>query len=433
MNTLSSMRRFGWLAPVVLGAAVAAIPARAQDSPATAKSAPEKVAADELQKETEAFAKGLQERSEFDEAAKAFVTKVALRKLRQSPEQRRLLSADKFEAALDRIRDILSGSKAANAASGQQVREAAATWLVEQARSADPVVAANAALLLGDLRADGKPWVEGGKRLAELAADADLKPAVRVAAVAGLCRQVDEATLKAPASPELAEAVTPALAAIVAAPAPPGDPASRWLVSRSLDAIAKVVSKASPELSKALVALMADSARSTDERVRAAIALGRTAAVDSGIDAAAAVATVRKLAAEALADSLATAKDRALAASLSNMPITTMQQPGMPESGLAASAYPLDKAEVQRDAWRLLKLSEAIARPKLKKDKSGRLQASWGEPADGGLALLMDDKAEAVALARQLRAEAEALAENPTASRVAEARETITTWSPSAP
>ena len=172
---------------------------------------------------------------------------------------------------------------------------------------------------------------------------------------------------------------------------------------------------------------MADPARSTDERVRAAIVLGRTATAESGIDAAAAVATVGRLAVEALDDSLATAKDRALAAALSNMPLANLQPPGMTESGLAASAYPLNEVEVARDAWRLLKLSEAVARPKVKKDKSGALQPSWGDPLESGLVRLLDDNAGAVALARQLREEAEALAANPTAARVVEAREEIRT------
>jgi len=424
MRLIPSERIPIW-AVVVLGAAGAALPARAQTAPPAAKSSPEKTAADELQRETDAFVKGVQERPALDDAAKAFITKFALRKLRQAPEQRRILGADKFEATLDRIRDTLGGPKGADGPVREQIRGAAATWLGEQARSADPAVAVNAALLLGELRADGKPWIEGSKRLAALAAAADLKPAVRAAAVAGLYRQVDEATLKAPASPELTEAVTPALTAIVAGPAPGDDPAARWLVSRSLDAVAKVVTKASPDLAKALVALMADPGRSTDERVRAAMALGRTAAADSGIDAAAAVATVRQLAGEALTDSLATAKDRALAASLSNMPLTNMQQPGMPEGGMAAAAYPLDALEVERDAWRLLKLSEAVARPKLKKDKSGSKQPLWGEPLEGGLGRLLDDNAAALGLARQLREEAESLAANPTAARVVEAREEI--------
>lgn len=418
------------LAASVICAIGAAPPVSAQDAPPAAKTGPDKVAADELQKETDAFVKGLQERPQFADDAKAFVTKVALRKLRQTPEQRRLVGAEKLEAALDRIRDALSGPKGADAAASQQIREAAATWLVEQARAADPGLAANATLLLGDLRADGKPWIEGSKRLAALAAAADRTPAVRAAAVAGLARQADEFTSKPPTPPEFVEAVAPALTAIVTAPAADADPAAQWLVSRALDVIAKVVPSASPELAKALAAVMADAARSTDERVRAAIALGRMATKESGVDAANAVGAIRRLAEDALADSLSTAKDRALAASLSNMPLSPVQQPGLPEAGPATPIYPLNAVEIERDAWRLLKLSEAIARPKLKKDKSGSLQPSWSEPLDGGLSRLLDDNSEAIALAKQLRTEAEALMEDPTASRVAEAKETIVTWSP---
>lgn len=418
------------LAAFVICAIGVAPPVSAQDAAPAAKTGPDKVAADELQKATDAFVKGIQERGGLDDTAKEFVAKVALRKLRQVPEQRRLVAGEKLDTALDRIREALSGPKGTDAAAAQQIREAAATWLVEQAQAGDPVLAANAALLLGDLQADGKPWIEGSRRLAALAAAADRKPAVRAAAVAGLARQADEFTSKPPTPPEFVEAVAPALTAIVTAPAADADPAARWLVSRALDVIAKVVPSASPELATALAAVMADPARSTDARVRAAIALGRTATKESGVDAAGAVRVIRRLAEDALADSMATAKDRALAASLSNMPLPTVQQPGLPEAGPATPMYPLNAVEIERDAWRLLKLSEAIARPKLKKNKSGSLQASWGEPLDGGLSRLLDDNSEAIALAKQLRTEAEALMEDPTASRVAEAKETIVTWSP---
>lgn len=427
------MRRIRLLAALVICTSSVMLQTRAQDAPSAAKVSADKAAADDLQKAADAFAKGIQERAEFDDAAKAFVTKVALRKLRQTPELRRLVGAEKLEAALDRIRDTLSGAKGVDAAVSQKIREAAATWLVEQARSGDAAVAANAALLIGDLRADGKPWVDGSKRLAELAADTTLSPSVRAAAVAGLARHMDDFASKPPGPPEFGGAITPALMTIVTTPNAGNDPASRWLVSRALDVTAKLPPAASPELAKALEAVMTDPKRSTDERVRAAIALGRTGTKESGIDVARAVAAVRQVAEDALADSLATAKDRALAASLSNTPLPNIQ-PGVPaEIGSSLPTYPLHEVEVERDAWRLLKLSEALARPKLKKDKSGRLQASWGEPPDGGLCLLLENDEEAKDLARQLRTEAEALVANPTASRVAEAKETIVTWSPSGP
>lgn len=429
-GTVTRMRRIRLPAALVICTTCVMLHTKAQDAPSAAKASADKVAADDLQKATDAFAKALQERAEFDDAAKAFVTKVALRKLRQTPEVRRLVGAEKLEAALDRIRDTLSGAKGADAAVSQRIRDSAAAWLAEQARSGDPSVAANAALLLGDLRADGKPWADGSKRLAELAADTKISPSVRAAAVAGLARHMDDFAIKPPVPAEFGQAVTPALTTIVTAPITGTDPASRWLVSRALDLTAKLPPAASPELAKALEGIMTDPKRSTDERVRAAIALGRTGTKDSGIDVPRAVAAVRNVAEDALADSLATAKDRALAASLSNTPLPNMQ-PGMPaEIGSSLPSYPLHEVEVERDAWRLLKLSEAIARPKLKKDKSGALQASWGEPADGGLCLLLENDAEAKDLARQLRTEAEALVANPTASRVAEAKETIATWTP---
>ncbi|MFM7205657.1 MAG: hypothetical protein ACKO4T_03160, partial [Planctomycetaceae bacterium] len=213
----------------------------------------EKAAQDELQKETDTFVKALQERGEFDEAAKSFVTKVALQKLRQTPKQRRLAGGDKLEASMDRIRDALSGRKVADATgAGAKVREAAAAWLVEQARAAPPAVAANAALLLGDLRADGKPWLDGSRRLAAVAADASLPASVRAAAVAGLARSVEEITARPPAPAEFVEAIAPSMVAIITAPASDNDAAGRWLVSRALDVTTRLVPVASPEIAKAL-------------------------------------------------------------------------------------------------------------------------------------------------------------------------------------
>lgn len=423
------------LAILMLTTAGIAAPAAAQDGSPAGKTDSEKAAQDALQKETDAFVKRLQEQGAFDDDAKAFVTKVALLKLRQTPDQRRqrrLAGGEKFEASLDRIRDALSGGKGGAAAgAGQKVREAAAAWLVEQARSGQPAIAANAAMLLGDLRSDGKPWVEGSKQLAAIAADAGLSPAVRTAAVAGLARHVDEVTAKA-LSPEFVEKVAPALLAIVTAQATDSDPVGQWLVSRALDLVPPVVPKASPDMAKALVAIVSDQARSTDERVRAAIALGATTTAESGVDSSQAVTAIHTLAAAALADSLEAAKDRALAASLSNMPLANIQQSGLPDAASTVPVYPLGELEVERDAWRLLKLSEAVAKPKFKKNKAGSLEPAWAEPLEGGLARLLEDgvASAAVELAKQLRTEIDGILENPTALRVSEARETIATWTP---
>ena len=421
------------LAILMLTTAGIAAPVAAQDGSPAGKTDPEKAAQDALQKETDAFVKRIQEQGAFDDEAKAFVTKVALQKLRQTPDQRRqrrLAGGEKFEASLDRIRDALSGGKGGAAAgAGPKVREAAAAWLVEQARSGQPSIAANATMVLGDLRSDGKPWVESGKQLAAIAADAGLPPAVRAAAVAGLARHVDEVTAKA-LSPEFVEKTTPALLAIVTTPTPAFDPAGQWLVSRALDLVPSVVPQASPEMAKALMAIVSDQARSMDERVRAATALGATTTAESGVDSAQAVTAIHSLATAALADSLEAAKDRALAASLSSMPLANIQQSGLPDAGSATPVYPLGALEVERDAWRLLKLSEAVAKPKFKKNKAGSLEPAWAEPLEGGLARLLEDNAAAVDLAKQLRTEIDGILENPTALRVSEARETITTWTP---
>ena len=77
------------LAILMLTTAGIAVPAAAQDGSPAGKTDPEKAAQDALQKETDAFVKRLQEQGAFDDEAKAFVTKVALQKLRQTPDQRR--------------------------------------------------------------------------------------------------------------------------------------------------------------------------------------------------------------------------------------------------------------------------------------------------------------------------------------------------------
>lgn len=437
------MRTKIWLVTttLLLIAGAVMVPAPAQEAPAAGKADPDKAAQDDLLKQADSFAKGLQDKTTLDDDAKAFITGVALQKLRQS-RSRRAVGSDKFEQAMDRIRDGLSGKGAADGGAG--VRQAAAAWLVEQARGGTPSVNANAALLLGDLRDAGKPWPEGSRMLAGLAADAGLPLPVRVAAMAGLARQIDELTLKAagqqetriPAPPAVVDAVSTPLVTIVAAPRVGDDAAGEWLVSRALDSLPHVVPAAAPEAAKALAAVVADPARATDVRVRAAAALGRMATAESQVDAARTVEGIRTLADDAMSDSLAKAKDRALAAALSNMPLQTMQPLGLAEGAAGAGggidpAYPLEPLEVQRDAWRLLKLSEAIAKPRMKKDKSGDKPA-WDQPLESGVARLLEGTAasSAVDLAEQLRAEAEALMADSTSARLREARTTMREWAP---
>jgi hypothetical protein len=272
-------------------------------------------------------------------------------------------------------------------------------------QAADPVVRVNAMLLVGELqRLDRTPWPGSLAPLAKPAADGSLPLAVRIAAVNGLARHVAAAGEAGPAT----TAAAPVVAALVSAP-PEGDPvAVRWLVSRALDLLPSVPSQ--PAAVTAAARILADDKADTDLRVRAALAVGKLATPQTGIDAAAAIGQIKSLAISALAADLDTAAarrlDRKLSAAgglaagggLGGAVAAPGPRAGGPEAsggglfggpiggGLGDGAAPpevVDEDAVptlacRRNAWRLYGLAEAVQPARGGAGLAGMLQ---GEPA----------------------------------------------------
>lgn len=283
--------------------------------------------------------------------------------------------------------------------------------MVKQAADGDaePLVRVNAMLLVGDLvGADGKPWPGAAETLARGSGDADLPLAVRVAALAGLTNHVAAAA----GTPEIAAVAGPAVTALLATP-PDGDPvARRWLLTRALDLLPMVAPP--PAAVAAAAAIVADKQADTDVRVRAAMALGKLARPEAGIDAAAAVTEIRELAIAALAADLAAAEDRRFAKKLGSPDSRAgdmgagpggFAPPRRPEfggggifggqfggdvGGGATELLPEDEDAVpplacRREAWRLYVLAEAISParsgPGLAELLAGDAQAAAGDLA----------------------------------------------------
>lgn len=276
---------------------------------------------------------------------------------------------------------------------------------------AEAIVRVNAMLLVGDLvGADGKPWQGAAESLTTAISDADLPPAVRVAALAGLAGHV---TAAAAGSPEIAAVAGPAVTGLVLKPPADDQAASRWLLARALDLLPAVAPP--PAAVAATAAMLADAKADVDIRVRAAMALGKLAKPEAGIDAAAAVAQIRDLAIAALAADLAAAEQRRFAKKLGSPearaggiemgPGPGFMPPRRPElsgggifggqfggelGGNEAEAAPEDEDAVpalacRRDAWRLYALAEAIsparAGPGLAESLAGDAQAAAGDLA----------------------------------------------------
>ena len=272
-------------------------------------------------------------------------------------------------------------------------------------QAADPVVRVNAMLLVGELqRLDRTPWPGSLAPLAKPAADGSLPLAVRIAAVNGLARHVAAAGEAGPAT----TAAAPVVAALVSAPPEGGPVAVRWLVSRALDLLPSVPSQ--PAAVTAAARILADDKADTDLRVRAALAVGKLATPQTGIDAAAAIGQIKSLAISALAADLDTAAarrlDRKLSAAgglaagggLGGAVAAPGPRAGGPEAsggglfggpiggGLGDGAAPpevVDEDAVptlacRRNAWRLYGLAEAVQPARGGAGLAGMLQ---GEPA----------------------------------------------------
>ena len=247
----------------------------------------------EASREIRELKEKLREGGQFDDTAKQFLEESALPQL--ALEENRPL----IERTRKRIRELLLGDVGEDKAYGD-IALLLAEYMTSLARDdqAAPVVRVNAMLLVSELKAkNGKPWPPAALALAAAAGDKGLPDAVRIAALAGVAKHAaagggDDA---------IAKTFGPPVSAILGEPAAAErDVEQEWLVSRALQIVPALVRPAPPKLAALLAGLAGDETRPIDLRVRAAAALGATADATSGIEAAAVVEAIRKLAITAL-------------------------------------------------------------------------------------------------------------------------------------
>ena len=344
----------------------------------------------------------LREGGQFDDNAKQFLQETALPQL--GLEENRSL----IERARKRLRELLLGDVGEDKAYAD-IAQLIADFMTAAARddAADPVVRVNAMLLVGELKAkSGKPWAAAGPSLAAAAGDKNLPDAVRIAALAGVAKHVAAGA----GDDSLAKTFGPPVAAILGEQvAGPRSVEQEWLVSRALQLIPALVRPAPPKLAAFLAAIVGDEAQAIDLRVRAAAALGATADAASGIDAAAVVEAIRKLAITALESEEKAAAARRFEDQYRRGGAAPGGPPGAPfgaPQGVGFDGQPLpvidplaiSEQACRRAAWRLYTLGTAIF-------------AADDKP---GLATLMGDAAgPAKELAKQLTTEGLTLDSDP--------------------
>lgn len=352
-------------------------------------------------REIREFKEKLRDGGQLDANAKLFLEETALPQLALDDNRATI------ERTRKRIREVLLADVGDDKAAGE-ISLLIAQFMDALARDEQValVVRVNAMLLVGELKAKGgsRPWPAAARFLAAAAGDAELPDAVRIAALAGVDKQVkagkgDEAITKT---------CGPPVFAILAEPVVAGRDVERdWLVSRALQLVPLLARPAPPQVAAAIVALLGDEARSVDLRVRAAAALGATADAKSGVDAVAAVDTIKKLAIAVLeAEEKAAAARRfedqyrrggmagGAAPGMPGPPPGMPLGPGMGFGGMPVPVVdPLATSEqaCRRAAWRLYTLATAILAP---------------DEAQGLVAILGDTAGPAKELAGQLKAEA---------------------------
>jgi hypothetical protein len=247
----------------------------------------------EASREIRELKEKLREGGQFDDNARQFLEETALQQL--ALEENR----PQIERTRKRLRELLLGDVGEDKAYAD-IAQLIADFMTAAARddASDPVVRVNAMLLVGELKAkSGKPWAAAGPSLAAAAGDKNLPDAVRIAALAGVAKHVAAGA----GDDSLAKTFGPPVAAILGEPAAAERAVEQeWLVSRALQIVPALVRPAPPKLAALLAELVADETRPIDLRVRAAAALGATADATSGIEAAAVVEAIRKLAITAL-------------------------------------------------------------------------------------------------------------------------------------
>ena len=215
----------------------------------------------------------------FDATSRGFLTDVALPQL--------ALPANRD--SIDRVRRRIRESLVAEPSLPTTVEFMTA---LTRDNAAPLAVRVNAMLLLGELTGrDKKPWPAAAAPLVTAVGDASMPMALRVAAAAGLDRHV------ATAAKDLAATSGPVLVSVAKADPAAADPvAVNWLAGRALLMLAAMGGDAPAEATGVAAAILADDTRSVDVRVRAAAALGGTAAEGRGVDATASLQGIRDLA-----------------------------------------------------------------------------------------------------------------------------------------
>ena len=387
--------RARWLTGLALAATLADTPARAE---------PKYVGWGKVEacREIRELKEKLREGGQVDDAARLFLAETALPQLALEDNR------STIERTRKRIREILLadvGDEKAHGDISLMIEE----FMTAVARDdqADPAVRVNAMLLVGELKAkNGKPWPPAASALAAAAGDKSLPAGVRIAAMVGVTKHVTAGERDAGAIETLAP---PVIAILTEPPVPGGGIEHDWLVSRAVQLVPLLARPAPPQVAGGIVTLLGDETRPIDLRVRAAAALGATADAESGVDVAAAVEAIRKLAITALESEEQAAAARRLEDQYrrggtagnagSGMPAPPPPPPGMPAmpgTGLEGMGLPVvdplatPEQACRRAAWRLHTLGTAI------------LSADQKQ----GLAVLLGDAGEAAkTLAGQLVSE----------------------------
>jgi hypothetical protein len=375
----------------------------------------------EASREIRELKEKLREGGQVDDNARQFLEETALPQLALQ-ENRPLI-----ERTRKRLRELLLGDVGEDKAY-TDIAQLIADFMTAAARddASDPVVRVNAMLLVGELKAkSGKPWAAAGPSLAAAAGDKNLPDAVRIAALAGVAKHVAAGA----GDDSLAKTFGPPVAAILGEPvAGPRSVEQEWLVSRALQLIPALVRPAPPKLAAFLAAIVGDEAQAIDLRVRAAAALGATADTASGIDAAAVVEAIRKLA----ITTLESEEQAAAARRFEERYRRGGAVPGGPQApafggppGLGFDGQPvptidplaISEQACRRAAWRLYTLGTAI----------------FSADDKPGLATLMGDAAgPAKDLAKQLTSEGLTLDSDPVEDALLDALDVLRPPAPGA-
>ena len=377
----------------LLGAAVVAVCAAA-----VARAEPKYVGWTKVEasREIRELKEKLREGGQLDANARQFLEETALPQLALD-DNRSLI-----ERTRKRIRELLLGDVSEDKAYGD-IALLLAEYMTSLARDdqADPVVRVNSMLLVSELKAkNGKPWPPAALALAAAAGDRGLPDAVRIAALTGVAKHVAAGA----GDDAIAKTFGPPVAAILGEPvAGPRSVEQEWLVSRALQIVPLLGRPASPKLAALLAGIITDDVQPIDLRVRAAAALGATADTASGIDAAAVVEAIRKLA----ITTLESEEKAAAARRFEEQYRRGGAVPGGPQApafGFDGQPLPaidplaISEQACRRAAWRLYTLGTAI----------------FSADDKPGLATLMGDAAgPAKELAKQLTGEGLTLDSDP--------------------